>query len=1092
MVEVVLGKTTKCLNEIKECIDSGFDKPIIYIVPEQFSFESEKNLIKICGKNGIIGAQVLSFKRLAYRVLTENNITINSISDSGKTMLIYYLLQKYENKLQVLKGVSNNIGLVKTVSDEISEFKRYNISPDVLLKLDVKNEYLQMKLNDLSLIYSEYQEFIKNKFIDSNDVLTVLKDVIHNTKSLYGAKIWIDEFDGFIPQELIIINELITKCDVTISMISGEDELFELNNSNIDKIVDKTINKEYLMDIVRFKNNDLIHLEKNIFRLPINTYNNEVKNIFINKYKDSYEEVENVAKSILEFVRDENSNYRFENIAILTRDTDKYKNTIKNIFPKYNIPFFIDDKKELSLEPLILLILSFIDIINNNYKYESVFSYLKTGLTNIDDENDIDLIENYVLKWGIKGKKWEEPFYIEDKNLEKINNIREKIINPIISFKENFSGRKTTKEIIKGLYDFINNIEVYNTILNKIEKLKSGEGKDIRLALEYSQVWNVLINVFDDMAATIGDELISFDKFQSVFKIGVSNYEISVIPSTKDKVIIGDVERTRNNEIKIIFIIGMNDGNFPISSQDEGFINDKERQLLLDNGVEIAKDTKKLLKQDYFNIYKALSAPSDYLYISYPQSDLEGKALRCSFIINQIKAIFPKLKENNSQNRIILSSKASFEAVIDDIRKREDNNFENDDYFYLKKWYENNEKERYQNTIKGLDYKNTIEYMSKDISNKLYGESMNSSVSKLESYMSCPYSFYLRYGLNLKEREIYSLQLPDIGSFLHEIIDLFTKKVLDENIDIKSINKEECFSLVDDITESVLSNFRQNLFSSTGKLRSLSVKLKEQVKKTIWLIVYHIKSGSFNIMGSEVEFGKDKEYPEINIELDDGNKLILSGKVDRIDVAKVGNDKYIRIIDYKSSNKAIKLSNVYYGIQLQLLAYSDAISQDVFKPGGVFYLKLDDPLLKTDRRISKEEVENNIIESLKMNGLAISNVKLIEALDNSFEKVGTGESFDSSILNLKIDKNGKFSKMPVVNEHDFSNLTKHMHKVLKQIGNEILKGNVKNEPLIRKNVKSPCEYCDYYKSCRFDRSLGNKVRRLNELKDEDVINRINN
>ena len=243
MVEVVLGKTTKCLNEIKNLIDLGFDKPIIYIVPEQFSFESEKSLIKTCGKNGIMGAQVLSFKRLAYKVLSENNIALNSISDSGKTMLIYFLLLKYESKLQVLKGISNNIGLVKIVSDEISEFKRYNITPDMLLKLDVKNEYLQMKLNDLSLIYNEYEKSINGRFVDSNDVLTILKEAIKNTKSLDGAKIWIDEFDGFIPQELTVINELVKRCDVTISMISDDDELFEINNSYIDKIIDNRIDK---------------------------------------------------------------------------------------------------------------------------------------------------------------------------------------------------------------------------------------------------------------------------------------------------------------------------------------------------------------------------------------------------------------------------------------------------------------------------------------------------------------------------------------------------------------------------------------------------------------------------------------------------------------------------------------------------------------------------------------------------------------------------------------------------------------------------------------------------------------------------------
>ena len=1072
------GKTALCMNQIKEAINSGFDKPVIYIVPEQFSFESEKKIIDVLGKNGIIGAQVLSFKRLAYKVFNENNVNINNLNDSSRAMLVYYIMLSHENDLQVLKGVSKNSGIVNSVLDEIAEFKRYGLTPKSFEGFDFKNEYLNRKIHDICLIFDEYEKKISENYVDSNDDLTILCEVLKNKDTyLNGAKIWIDEFDGFITQEINVIKALDAKCDVTISMISDDDALFEVNNKNLDKIMQNESKSTWLKDILRFNNEELKHLEHNIFKYPINKYEGDLSHIFINEYQNAHEEIHNVSKEILNIVR--NNDVRFENIAILTRDIDAYKNLFKMIFPLYEIPFFFDDKKELSQEPIITLILSFIDIISSGYKYESVFAYLKTGLTNIKNLDDIDLIENYVLKYGIKGNKWEEDFVIEDQELERINLIRNEIVTPIKKFKDNFSGRKIAHEIIVSLFDFLSEIDLYNTINSFIEELENtGNNELLRQSQEYAQVWNILINLLDDINTTIGDEYISFDKFKSVFKIGISNNSISVIPSTKDKIIIGDIERTRNSEIKYLFIIGVNEGSFPKTFQNEGFINDNERNILLENGIEIAKDTKMLLKQEYFNIYKALSLSSDYLYISCSISDLEGKTKRPAFLIHQLKEMFPNI-HSLPNNEIILSKEASFAESLNNLYKKENGEITEDYWEDVLNWYKKNESYKYEKVIKGLDFRNTTEYQSKEISKLLYGNKINSSVSKLEQFVSCPFSFYLRYGLYLKEREVYRIDSPDTGSFLHEIIDKFSKKVIEDDIDLRTLDKKSCDLIVSEISEDVLINFRHSLFSSTGRLRTLSVKLIELVKKTIWLIVCHLNAGEFNLFGSEVEFGPGKEYKEINVELSNGEKLVLSGKVDRIDIAKLDDGNYLRIVDYKSSDKKIKLSNVYYGIQLQLLTYINAMSDESLSPAGALYLHLNDPIVSSNKRISKEDVENEIMKSLRMNGIIISNVKLIDAMGGD------------SVLNLKQNKEGKYSGMPVVSKEDFNKLTNHINKTLKQIGDEIVSGNVRNEPMYRKSARVPCEYCDYRMSCQFDRKLGNKYRVINNLKDDEVIELIN-
>ena len=896
LVEVVHGKTNKCMQEIKEYLDNGFDRPLIYLVPEQFSFEAEKKLIEVCERKGIIGAQVLSFKRLAYKVFSFYNVNINSISNSGKAMLIYFIMTKINKQLNVLKDVQNNIGLVNTVVQEISEFKRYNLSPEMLINLNINNEFLKLKLQDLSLIYSEYQKSIERDYIDTNDELTVLANILDRESTfLDGAKIWIDEFDGFVPQELSVIKALSKRSDITISMITGDEDYFSLNNLNFEKLqklnndrihmnssnfekCEQDNNIIKLDNVVRFNNDELKHLEKNIYKIPYVKFNDETKNIFINEYQNPYIEIERIANYILHILYESDKNGRplkYENIAILTRNIDKYKNIIKMIFPLYDIPFFLDDQKDLSMEPLITLILAFIDIVSSNYKYENVFAYLKTGLTNVEDERDIDLLENYVLKWGIKGNKWEEDFKIDDEELEHINSIRNEVITPIIQFKSRFEGRKSVKEIVIALLEFLNSIEVYDRLINKVDKFLHSE-EEIRQAQEYTQVWNMLMAIFDEMVESIGEEQISFERFKDVFKIGVSNHKISVIPSVLDKVIIGDIERTRNSEIKVLFVCGVNDGDFPKVFQTEGFINDKEREELLNIGVEIAKDTKKLLLQEYFNIYKALCAPSEKLFISYPISDLEGKALRQAYIINKLKSVFPKISP--AEEVEFIHQVGSFPDLLCKIRSKKDGEQNIGIWEYVEKWYLEYEKDKINSVLKGLDYKNTIEFNSKELPKKMYGENMNTSVSRLEKFVNCPFSFYLKYGLNLKERKIYSLETPDIGSFMHDVIDKFSKKVLDDGIDLRTISKEECELIGNNITNDLLTDFRNNLFNSTGKLRTIGNKLKVQVKKVLWLIVCQLRSGSFEMLGSEIEFGKGKEYPEIVIELSEDEKLTLSRK----------------------------------------------------------------------------------------------------------------------------------------------------------------------------------------------------------------------
>lgn len=1086
------GKSYYLMNQIKENIERAYDGPLLYIVPEQFSLTAEMDLSKLISRGGIIKAEVVTFKRLCHRIYNEFGFKKTSVDTSSKTMLLYYLMSKNENKLKVLKGVDKNPGLVKTACDMISEFKRYNVTPEILKTFNPKTEYLKMKLDDLIYLYEAFEERIKEDFIDKDDEYTKMSMLIKNSEIVNNAKIWIDGFDGFTPQELNIINELEKVADVTVALTldDTDNNMFLLNKKTFQNLAkENNIEEIYLNEQKRFNNEELKHLEENYNSMLIKKYDKETKHISISIENNPYNELQNIARNILEKVRDEN--LRYENIAIVTRNIESYKNDFKMVFTKYNIPYFFDDKHELSAQPLITLVRMLLDICTKNYSYESMFNYLKTGLTNIEDINDIDIIENYVLEWGIKGNTWLHEWTFGKGDLEKINLIRRKIIEPIAEFKNNFEKQKTVKDIASNLYDFLIKTNVYKNIQNKVEKLKEKENPsetEIEIINTYIQVWNIFIKFLDELVMVLGDEKISFERFKNILNIGISEYQIGILPTTRDHVIIGDVNRTRNSNIKVLYVIGLNDGVFPMPYNDEGFINDAERNELLESNIEIAKDTKMKLLEESFNIYKVLTMPKEELYLSYPISNNDGVAGRPSEVINSLKRIFPKIKikssiiEKDTLENKVNTVNSTVPLLLNDIRKIADgkNVDINWDKIYL--WYLNNQKEKISYIENALEYKNTIEYISKENANKLYGKEMNTSVSKLESYANCPFMFYLKYGLNAKERKVYKLDTPDVGIFLHEIIEKFSTYLLERNISFREIEKEKSDEIVSIIVDNVLKDFKANIMTSTNKMKQLSIKLKKLIKRVIWTIILQIKSSEFEVVASEFEFGKGKEKPAIELELEEGKKVLLSGKIDRIDVAKTSEGKYIRIIDYKSYNKEMKLFNVYSGLEVQLITYMDAVDELETLPGGLLYLKLDNPMIKTNKDMSEEEIEEEIRKSLRMNGMVVANAKLIKAMDTEMVE-------ESKNLNLKV-KNEKYTgKTYAVAEEEFEKLRYHVRKTLHQICEEITKGNIKNEPTKCKG-KTPCEYCDYKVICRFDRNLGNEFKYLKEMKKEEIWEQI--
>jgi len=1089
------GKSEFILKEIKHDLQKNLTQKIYIIVPEQFSYATEKRLLETLEEDASIKAEVISFKRLAHRIFTEvGGINQTNLSKTGKTMLVKYILEKNKKDLNFL-GKTGDIDLILR---SITEFKKHCVNIEMIEEQIQKteDEYLKLKLKDINTIYTKYEEAILNNYIDEDDVLTILANKISKSSIFDNSKVYIDEFSGFTEQEYHIIEEILKKAkqvNITICTdnlkreVKAENDIFYSNKNVADKLIKIAQNcrGEHCSSVIeepikldqsyRFKNEELKHLEKNMYNNIYEKYNEEINHIHLELCSNPYTEIERLAKKIIKLVRDKN--LRFRDISVLTKNIEEYTGAISAIFPKFDIPVFIDNNKELNDNILVKYVLAIFEVFAKNWSADSVWSYIKTGFIDIE-RKDIYTLENYCRKWGIRGNKW----YKEDWNydsltmdLEALNELRREIVNPLINLKNKIDEQKTAKEITVKLYEFLEENSIRQKLEEKIQKLSSGE--EVKYANEYSSSWNILMEILDEINLVFGNQKITFEDYREILKSGLEVSAFGEIPESLDQVIIGDVERSRNHKVHTLFILGLNDGVFPNTNFAEGFLNDKDRSYLKENGIELAKGTLENIYEDRFNIYKAFTTAENDIYLSYVSSDKEGKAKRPSTLITKIKKIFPKLIEESSvlENEVdITMPKDTFGELLINIRDSKNGDELDDIWKATYNWYIKNEewKEKLLKAIKGYEVKRKTEKISETNIQRLYGNILKTSVSRLEQYRRCPFSFHLKYGLKLKEKEDLKIKPIDTGSFMHDIIDTF----FDEVKDIKNITDEEIEKIVNQIINDKLTLSKNYIFTSTPKFIVLTNRLKKVVLQSIKFIVYQIQNGDFEILGNELEFKKRIDNVEI------------TGKIDRLDGVETEKGKFIRIIDYKSSDKNIDLNELISGTQIQLITYLDSMTEkEEAMPAAMLYFSLIDPVIKSSKNKSDEEIKEELKKKFRMNGMVLADIDIIKKMDKTLEKGS------SNNIPVYLDKDGNISKSRsnTVTKEEFTRLQKTAEKVIKQIAKEILEGNIDIKPAYyKKNKIDSCKYCEYKSICGFNPKIHEFLYIENKSKQEilELIN----
>lgn len=1098
------GKSEYCYQEIAKEIEKN--EKIFLITPEQFSFTAEKKLMEAVKTEAVLQAEVIHLSRLAKRVIKEIGIKDDRMTKCGKAMLISHILTTQKKELKYLSKSEENIDLAIS---SITELKKHGVTVEKLKEQIEKTEniYLKTKLQDISIIYEQYDEQIKQSYIDEADELTILAQNIEKIEWLKNSIIYIDEFAGFTYSEYQVIKELIKyakQVNITITVddlgqtLNPDTDIFYANKITIKKLQEIVEQNELkqekpikLAEIKRFKTPELKYIEGHLFKTQSTKYEQKVENLSMFLAKNQYTEIEYIAKEITKLVKEKNK--RYNDIAIITKNIQNYSNLAKVIFEKYDIPIFIDEKRELSQNIIIQYVLSIFEILQKNYSKESVFQYAKMGFLDIEQE-DIFKLENYCTKWGIKQNKFKKDFVYElednKQEIEYYNKLRKKIIEPIEKLRQKIRKEKTAKAITLAIYEFLEEQKIEEKISLKMQELKQKNRED--LVQEYKESYEILINVLDEIVKIFKDENITINQYANILKQGLKASSLGKIPGTQDQVIMGDVDRSRSHKVDTIFIIGLNDGIYPSINKSEGFLGDEDRKYLKEQGIELAKGTLENLYDDNFNIYKAFTTAERELHLSYSSADTEGGALRPSIYITKIKKMFPKLKETSdviTQKYEITNQKATYEALIEKLAKIQEKELETE-WKETYRYFENEAswKNKLEKDLQGLKYTNIPQNIETTTIEKLYGNVLRTSVSKLETYKKCPFSYFLKYGLNLKQKEELKIQNFDTGSFMHEIIDLFFNQVKEENIQLPELlgEEEKIRKIVNQIVETKL-DYGKYKFTATVKYKILIQRLEKMVTKALKYIVESLVYSDFNVEGTEVEFDNGKEYKPIEITLENGKKIEIRGKIDRVDIARTSDGNYLRIIDYKSSARNVDLNEVYAGISIQLLTYLDAICEEKdLMPAGILYFNLIEknvnPKVKTE-----EAIEEEIRKQFKMKGLILADIEVMKMQDNNLK-----EGTTSKIIPAGISGKGTINKRDTngVEQEEFEVLQKYIGKIIKEIGKEILQGKIDLKPTNYKG-KTPCRYCEYHAICGFDaRNNKNKYEYIENLSKDDIIRKM--
>ncbi len=1072
------------------------ERNYIVLVPEQFTMQTQKDLVMMHERKGIMNIDVLSFARLAYRVFEETGGGgLPVLDDEGKNLILRKIAGDYESELKMLGGHMKKQGYISEVKSVISEFTQYDIGEDEIervMESAGESSRLYYKLADIRLLYRGFTDYLREKYITKEELLDVLSCEVEKSERLKNSTVVLDGFTGFTPVQDRLLGELMRHCReviVTVTMDRRGNpyvyehpyQLFALSKQMVTSLLQIAKQNKIpveepveLYDHVpwRFKEQEaLAFLEKHLFRYGAGAYEKEQEQVKLHLAKNPREEAYAVAEQVRRMMREDR--YRLRDIGVIVSDMDVYADHLKQAFIKYDIPFFMDHKRSILLNSFVEYIRSVLHMAEQSFSYESVFRFLRTNLAGFTYE-EIDELENYVIGLGIKGyKHWQEKWTrklrgMAQEDLDKMNHYRRQLVEKVDGLIYVLrQRRKTVADITRAIYEFMvqENLQVR---LAEQEELFKAKG-ELALAREYAQIYRIVIELFDKFVELLGDEQVSLSEYCKLLDAGLEEARVGVIPPEVDQVVIGDMQRTRLKDIKALLFAGANDVYLPGALLRTGLLSELDREKFAREKLTLSAGGKEKAYVQKFYLYLNLTKPSEKLDIYYSKVSADGKSVRPSYLIQELQKLFPKLKVRDEERYLKeqeLTENIGFDRMIREfVQKRHETDGA---WCELYNWYKKNPKwqEKVERFLEAGYYRKPLDALTEEAAKRLYGEEFETSITRMERFAVCAFSHFLTYGLGLREREEYDFQAADLGNVCHRALERFSYKVEREAGDWLKLTEEKRKQYVEESVEEAIADYGNSILYSSSRNAYLIVRMKRMLEKTVWALTKQLAAGDFKPSAYELRFA--------------------NGKIDRVDTCEDGDCVYVKVIDYKTGSKSFDVTALYHGLQLQLMVYMDAALQLEQKkhpekeilPAGVFYYRIQDPLI--DRPKEGEEQES-ILKELKPDGMISLEKEVLEHLDHCM--VG-----ESSVIPVKYNKNGSLSKSSkAASAQDFYLMMKYAVNKVEEIRQKILSGDVKVNPY-RRGTETSCDYCSYRQICGFDTKMeGYRYREIEAMSVDKVI-----
>lgn len=1126
------GKSHRIYEEIMQRAAQEPGRNFLIIVPDQFTMQTQKDLVMRSDRGGILNIDVLSFGRLSHRILEEvGTKEMPVLDDTGKSLVLQKIAADLKEQLPAMGSLLHKQGYIHEVKSAISEFMQYGISTqdmDKLIASAEKRGALAMKLRDLKTLYRGFQDYIRDHFITTEETLDVLRRSLVKSKILPDSVVVFDGFTGFTPIQNRLIQELMRVCEETIVTVTigeeedpyqmdGEQKLFHLSKKTVADLVKLAAEAEVTRgeDVFvkggpnRFTEaSALCYLEQNLFRYQYEPYTEKQCEIRMFEALSPREEVHQTALYIRKLIREEGLTYR--DIAVVIGDLEGYASYVETEFGQLEIPCFLDRTRGIVLNPMIEYIKSALQLYIRDFSYDTVFHFLRSGMADISRE-EIDELENYVIRTGARGYRTYSRLFTRkteemqqgsgqedteraEETMERLNRIRQQFTDTVEIL--HMAPRAKAGEYVDHLYDFLEQNQVQQKLLNYQQQFEQ-EG-DLAKAREYAQIYRLVMDLLDQIYELLGEEEISLQEFADILEAGFGEITVGTIPQNVDRIVVGDMERTRLKQVKVLFFLGVNDGNIPKNASKGGIISDMDREFLIESGTEMAPSPRQQMYIQRLYLYLNMTKPSERLYLSYAKVNSDGKGIRPSYLIDTVRKLFPQLAVEYPQNRSRLEQiegrQEGARYLAEELREYADGTLreeERQDFYLMYRAYEADPEGRDRLTAAAFRrYKESG--LSRIVARALYGRQLENSVSRLETYAACACRHFLQYGLSLQEREEFGFEVSDMGNVYHAVLENFAGKLAESGRTWWDFDENFATQAIKEAVEGYAATYGETVLYSSARNEYAITRMSRILTRTVLTLQQHLKQGSFQPDDYELSFRFAENLDSIHVDLSEEEKMHLQGRIDRIDVSEDAEHVYVKVIDYKSGNKKFDLAALYYGLQLQLVVYMNAAMElesrkhpdKEIVPAALLYYHIDDPTIETPVELTQEQINEEILTKLRMNGVVNSDPAVVERLDRFLQD-------KSKVIPVEKKKDGSFSaRSGILSREELHVVSAYVDTKIRQIGREILDGKIAANPYEKGNEEA-CTYCAYKKVCGFDGSIpGYEKRQLEDLDKQTLMQRM--